>query len=84
MMKFLKFHRSAIAPVGIVAVVSMNTIWNRNRQKMAVSNTEGLRKNPAPPMKPHLMSPMVMPCSTFNSASPCPNEGCQPMATGPL
>ncbi len=24
------FHRSAMAPVGIVAVVSMNTIWNRN------------------------------------------------------
>jgi hypothetical protein len=25
------FQRSASAPVGIVAVVSMNTIWNRNR-----------------------------------------------------
>ena len=25
-----KRQRSAIAPVGIVAVVSMNTIWNRN------------------------------------------------------
>ena len=25
------FQRSAIAPVGIVAVVSMNTIWKRNR-----------------------------------------------------
>ena len=24
------FQRSAIAPVGIVAAVSMNTIWNRN------------------------------------------------------
>jgi hypothetical protein len=25
------------APVGIVAVVSMNTIWNRNRANAAVS-----------------------------------------------
>ena len=24
------FQRSAIAPVGIVPAVSMNTIWNRN------------------------------------------------------
>ena len=26
----VNFQRSAIAPVGMVAAVSMNTIWNRN------------------------------------------------------
>ncbi len=31
------FQRSAIAPVGIVAVVSMNTIWNRNSAKTPTS-----------------------------------------------
>src|SRR6267142_1571391 len=31
------FQRSAIAPVGIVAAVSMNTIWKRNRVKTATS-----------------------------------------------
>jgi hypothetical protein len=35
--KDLKFHRSAREPVGIVAVVSMNTIWNRNMVKMDAS-----------------------------------------------
>ena len=29
-MKRRDFQRSAIAPVGMVAAVSMNTIWNRN------------------------------------------------------
>jgi hypothetical protein len=33
----LKVQRSAMAPVGMVAVVSMNTIWNRNRAKMLAS-----------------------------------------------
>ena len=31
------FQRSAIAPVGIVAAVSMNTIWNRNSAKTPTS-----------------------------------------------
>ena len=30
MMNGRVFHRSAMAPVGMVAVVSMNTIWKRN------------------------------------------------------
>jgi hypothetical protein len=30
MAKDENFQRSAIAPVGTVAAVSMNTIWNRN------------------------------------------------------
>ena len=36
-MKDLKVQRSAIEPVGIVAVVSMNTIWKRKIAKTAVS-----------------------------------------------
>ena len=28
-MKLVKFQRSAMPPVGMVAVVSMNTIWKR-------------------------------------------------------
>ena len=31
------FQRSAIAPVGIVAAVSMKTIWNRNSVKTPTS-----------------------------------------------
>ena len=31
------FHRSAMAPVGMVAVVSINTIWKRNRAKILTS-----------------------------------------------
>ena len=30
-------QRSAAPPVGMVAVVSMNTIWNRNSAKAALS-----------------------------------------------
>ena len=37
MQKLENFQRSAMAPVGIVAAVSMNTIWNRNRQKTPTS-----------------------------------------------
>ena len=34
-MKAENFQRSAAPPVGIVAVVSMNTIWNRKSAKAA-------------------------------------------------
>ena len=30
MQNAVQFQRSAMAPVGMVAVVSMKTIWNRN------------------------------------------------------
>ena len=36
-MKDLKVQRSAIAPVGIVAVVSMKTIWKRKSEKITAS-----------------------------------------------
>ena len=37
MKKLLKFQRSASAPVGMVAVVSMKTIMNRNQTTAAPS-----------------------------------------------
>ena len=36
-MKAENFQRSAMAPVGIVAAVSMKTIWNRNSAKTPTS-----------------------------------------------
>ena len=40
------FQRSAMAPVGIVAAVSMNTIWNRNIVRTDVSLASPARKKP--------------------------------------
>ena len=40
------FHRSAIAPVGIVAAVSMKTIWNRKIVKTVASLAGPARKKP--------------------------------------
>ncbi len=37
MMKADSFQRSAMAPVGMVRVVSMNTIWKRNMAKAETS-----------------------------------------------
>src|SRR2546425_8574797 len=46
------FHRSAMAPVGIVAAVSMNTIWKRKSAKTATSEVEPARKKPFRPNRP--------------------------------
>ena len=40
------FQRSAMAPVGIVAAVSMNTIWNRKMVSTDMSLASPVRKNP--------------------------------------
>jgi len=42
----MNFQRSAIDPVGIVAVVSINTIWKRNRVMAAASYALPVRKKP--------------------------------------
>jgi len=42
------FHRSANAPVGIVAAVSMKTIWNRKYAKTGAVYATPVRKNPVP------------------------------------
>jgi hypothetical protein len=49
--KFFQLQRSAIAPVGIVAVVSMNTIMKKNNA-MTLQSSMPLRKNPLRPIKP--------------------------------
>ena len=45
--------RSAIAPVGIVAAVSMNTIWNRKKARIPVIPPVPRSMKPEPPRKPH-------------------------------
>ncbi len=40
------FQRSAMAPVGIVAAVSMKTIWNRNSVRTVASLADPVRKKP--------------------------------------
>ena len=42
-----------MAPVGIVAVVSMKTIWKRNRAKTPTSYTSEPRKKPFMPNSPN-------------------------------
>src|SRR5207249_8822935 len=43
------FHRSARAPVGIVAAVSMKTIWNRKYANTGAVYATPVRKKPVPP-----------------------------------
>src|SRR3954468_19470465 len=71
------FQRSAKAPVGIVAVVSMNTIWNRKVAATAGVNMAAGRKNPLAPKSPHSLPPTLMLNSCASEASP-PN-----VASGP-
>ena len=71
-----------MAPVGIVAAVSMKTIWKRKKQKIAMLKTEAFRKNPFPPQRPKNFPPTTIPCSEFRKASPGPSGACQPMGDG--
>ncbi len=52
MMNDENFQRSAIEPVGMVAAVSMNTIWKRNIATTPTSYVPPLRKNPLSPIRP--------------------------------
>src|SRR5580692_5298957 len=76
------FHdqRSAMAPVGIVAVVSMKTIMKKNRA-MTLTSSSPCRQKPLVPrtVQP---SPMLMP--EFSTDKPGPSEAYQPSGTGPL
>ncbi len=51
-MKAEKRHLSAAAPVGIVAVVSMKTIWNRKSANAAESYPAPWRRKPFHPSSP--------------------------------
>jgi hypothetical protein len=60
------FHRSANAPVGIVAAVSMNTTWKRKNKNIPTSYEGPESANPLPPKNPQ--PPMVI--SWFRIAFP--------------
>ena len=76
------------APVGIVAVVSMNTIMKKNRAITLTSSTP-LRKKPFRPIRPYLYEPAAAsatpkPQPLLSTAVPGPSDEYQPGATGPL
>src|SRR6478672_614289 len=86
--KFFQAQRSAIAPVGIVAVVSMNTIMKKNSAMMLTSSRPA-RQNPFVPNRPYLNTPGVLgsppnPKPLFSSETPGPSDAYQPSGTGPF
>jgi hypothetical protein len=64
------FHRSASAPVGIVAAVSMKTIWNRKYANTGAVYATPVRKNPVPPNKPQSLPAIVMETSFASLSYP--------------
>ena len=49
----VNFSRSAMAPVGIVAAVSMKTIWKRKKARIPLTSlTPRVSRNPSPPRMP--------------------------------
>ena len=66
----VKLQRSAIAPVGMVAAVSMKTIWNRNSAATGAVYTAGVRKNPCVPNRPNAFPPIVTTNSPDSVGSP--------------
>src|SRR6266403_2055268 len=93
MQKFFHAHRSAIAPVGIVAVVSMNTIMKKNSAMTATSFTPPLRNQPVVPMMPYVNAPVAFPAAStaapspqppFRTERPGPRDAYHPGGTGPF
>src|ERR1051325_7190650 len=91
--KFFHDHRSAIAPVGIVAVVSIKTIMKKKSTMTDTSPTAVPRKNPFVPMIPYLNAPVSAPAASLTAPrpqpsvkteSPGPRDGYHPGATGPF
>src|ERR1041384_417734 len=91
--KFFHDQRSAIAPVGIVAVVSMNTIMKKKSAITPTSPTVPLRNQPFKPIRPYVNAPVALPAAStaapkpqpsFNTESPGPRDGYQPGGTGPF
>src|SRR3954454_17381779 len=88
MQKFFHAQRSAIEPVGIVAVVSMKTIMKKNIVSTLTSSIP-VKQNPLVPKIPYLKAPIVlgsapMPQPPLSSDRPGPSDGYQPGATGPF
>src|SRR5215471_18164487 len=93
MQKFFHAQRSAIAPVGIVAVVSMNTIMKKKSTITATSLTELPKKKPLVPINPYVNAPVALPAAStaaprprppFKAERPGPKEGYHPGGTGPF
>src|SRR5437867_3928031 len=91
--KFFHAQRSAIAPVGMVAVVSMNTIMKKKIAMTPTSPTELDRKKPFVPRRPYLYAPVRFPAASvaaprpmppFSTDSPGPSDAYQPGGTGPF
>src|SRR5262245_27884916 len=91
MQKFFHDHRSAIAPVGIVAVVSMKTIMKKNRA-ITLTSSSPFKKNPLVPNNPYLNAPVAvpsamtgpMPIPPVSTEVPGPSDEYHPSGTGPL
>ena len=60
----MNFQRSASAPVGMVQVVSMKTIWKRNMAATAGVNIDGGSMKPLVPKRPKSLPKRL----TVNSA----------------
>jgi hypothetical protein len=78
-------QRSAMVPVGMVAVVSMKTISKKNRA-MTPTSLMPWRKNPLPPRKVHRWPEESVYDSSgwFSTLRPGPRAGYQPGPAGPL
>src|SRR5262245_8896548 len=88
MQKFFQAQRSAIEPVGIVAVVSMNTIMKKNIVSTLTSSMP-IKHQPLVPQNPYLNTPATlgsapMPQPALSSDRPGPSDGYQPGGTGPF
>src|ERR1700704_2138477 len=70
--KFFQAQRSAIAPVGIVAVVSMNTIMKKKSVITPTSLTAPFRKKPLRPMMRYEKAPGRAPAASVAAPSPPP------------
>ena len=81
-----------MAPVGMVAVVSMNTIMKKN-SAITLTSSIPFRKKPFMPIKPYVNTPVAAPDASvaapkpqplLSTAVPGPSDEYQPGATGPL
>src|SRR5438093_11774903 len=82
-----------MAPVGIVAVVSMNTIIKKNSTITPVSPTALLKNQPFNPITPYVNAPVALPAASTaaprphpsaSTDNPGPREAYQPGGSGPF
>src|SRR5215475_5645215 len=90
---FFHAHRSAIAPVGMVAVVSMKTIIKKKSTITPASFTALFRNHPVVPMMPYVKAPVALPAASITAPDPQPllstykpgpSDAYHPGGTGPF